>query len=109
MVDISGGGDFTYRMHHGGFYYLAWINYRWVVVKMTANRVKAIRFFFKDTPYEFSIRSGIYIGDLSMIEKNLQEPTQDEIDIFKDLERRLALKGVTTEKLDTREGMYATI
>ncbi len=73
---------------------------------MTSARIKAIRFFLKETPMEFANRINAHVMDTVLWESGHKEPDGVELDALVKAELTLNLKGITTEKIDEREDRY---
>lgn len=74
---------------------------------MTASRIKAIRFFSRDTPQEFSQEVGIPVNRICLMEKGYAEPSISEVETLLNQENILQLKGITHEMINKREDLYS--
>lgn len=73
---------------------------------MTASRIKAIRFFSRDTPQEFSREVGIPVMGICLMEAGNVEPNISEVELLLIQENVLQLKGITHEMINEREDLY---
>ncbi len=73
---------------------------------MTPARIKAIRFFFKETPTEFAERLIVAPLDVAFWETGQKKPSKDDLINLAWFENVLNLRGVTTEIINEREDLY---
>jgi predicted transcriptional regulator len=73
---------------------------------MTSSRIRAIRFFLRDTPQEFSQAVGIPVGKICLMEAGKIEPSISEVEKILKQENILGLRGVTHEMINEREDLY---
>lgn len=70
---------------------------------MTPGRIKAIRWFLKETPTEFAERLIVAPLDVAFWEAGKKEPNKDDLMHIARAENVLNLRGVTREMIDERE------
>lgn len=73
---------------------------------MTPARIRAIRFFLKETPYQFAVRLGCDVMDVALMEKGNKKPSDDILLRLAELERILELRGIKTKTIEERENSY---
>jgi transcriptional regulator with XRE-family HTH domain len=73
---------------------------------VTSSRIKAIRFFLKETPHEFAQRIRCDPYFLALLENgNIQPDTDIRLRLARS-EDVLRLQGITTETIDRKEKQY---
>jgi DNA-binding transcriptional regulator YiaG len=74
---------------------------------MTSTRIRAIRFFSRDSPQEFSQELGIPVIRICFMEAGNVEPDNSEIEKLMKQENILNLQGITYEMINEREDLYS--
>lgn len=75
---------------------------------MTSARIRAIRFYSKDTPQEFSQAVGIPVTRICLMEAGKIEPDILEVEKLLKQENVLELRGITREQINEREELYGS-
>lgn len=70
---------------------------------MTPARIRAIRFYLKETPTEFAERLIVAPMDVALWEMGKKEPNKDDLTHIARAENVLNLRGVTTEMINEKE------
>lgn len=73
---------------------------------MTSARIRAIRFFSRETPPEFAKTLGIDVSRMCLLETGKISASKFDVGLLLKQENVLELRGITKQQLDEREELY---